>query len=311
MPTSKPGGGKGTHSCRECKRRKMKCVLESAANATACYGCRRRGSPCLSQEFPEDSAIDMEMIAKLNNAAGRAETVSTLSSENTPPSDKPLTPTSMTSEPLRQLAFHKSESLSRFLHGSLPSREDTERIYNAIPQRPVLAHEMMTMPYTCLSQNDRIQSGNSFEIPDPKMHPVLIARHMLLLASLLQHLHPEVHADIKGLSETPRVMSEPVANLAISYVTTKDELLGSIEGLGCIMIESVYQANIGNLRRSWVAGRRAVSVAQLMGLNRSNNRAQYEVLDSRTKYDPRVMWSRIVFLGRFLCLMLGLPQGLY
>ncbi|KAL2401284.1 Dehydrocurvularin biosynthesis regulator [Exophiala dermatitidis] len=178
-----------------------------------------------------------------------------------------------------------------------------------MPQRPVLAHEMMTMPYTCLSLNDRALPSNSFEIPHPTTHPVLIAKHMLLLASLLQHLHPEVHAEIKGLSETPQAMSARLANLAIDYVTTKDELLGSMEGLECIMMESVYQANLGNLRRSWVAGRRAVTVAQLMGLNRSDNRSQFEVLDARMKYDPRVIWSRIVFLDRFLCLMLGLPQG--
>ncbi|OCK76858.1 hypothetical protein K432DRAFT_385126 [Lepidopterella palustris CBS 459.81] len=75
------------------------------------------------------------------------------------------------------------------------------------------------------------------------------------------------------------------------------------------MIESVYQANIGNLRRSWVSGRRAMNIAQLMGLNRSDNQAQYKVLDPKTKYHPQLMWFRIVFLDRYLCLMLGLSQG--
>ncbi|KIY01401.1 uncharacterized protein Z520_02953 [Fonsecaea multimorphosa CBS 102226] len=300
---------RGTHSCWECKRRKMKCVFQPAVSSTVCSGCRRRGSRCLSQEFPEDSEIDMNMVARLIGAADGAETVSSVSSANTSRSDKPLTPESMNLEPVQQQSFHKTDSLSRFLHASLPSREDTTRIYNALPQRPVLAHEMMTMPYTCLSLNDRMLPRNSFEIPDPNTHPVLIAKHMLLLASLLQHLHPEVHAEIKGLSEKPQAMSERLANLAINYVTTKDELLGSMEGLECIMMESVYHANLGNLRRSWLAGRRAVTVAQLMGLNRSDNRSQFEVLDTRTKYDPRLIWSRIVFLDRFLCLMLGLPQG--
>ncbi|EXJ78452.1 hypothetical protein A1O1_08852 [Capronia coronata CBS 617.96] len=320
---------RGTHSCWECKRRKMKCVFEPAVNATACCGCWRRGSRCLSQEFPEASAIDMEMVARLNDAGktgsgtGRPKTAAvplsttstSTSSPRTPSSDKPLTPTSSTtSEPPRKQASHKSdpESLSRFLYESLPSQEDTETIYKAIPQRPVHAHEMMTMPYTCLSQHDRSPPSHSLEVPlpNPRTHPVLIARHMLLLASLLQHLHPEVHADIRNLSEPPRAMSERLADLAVSHVTTRDELLGSIEGLDCIMIESVYQANLGNLRRSWVAARRALSVAQLMGLDRSSNRTpQYEVLDARTKHDPRTMWSRIVFLDRFLCLLLGLPQG--
>lgn len=42
---------KGTHSCWECKRRKMKCIFDPAVNI--CNGCRRRGSQCLSQEFPD------------------------------------------------------------------------------------------------------------------------------------------------------------------------------------------------------------------------------------------------------------------
>ena len=42
---------KGTHSCWECKRRKMKCIFEPLANT--CNGCWRRGCQCLTQEFPE------------------------------------------------------------------------------------------------------------------------------------------------------------------------------------------------------------------------------------------------------------------
>ncbi|KAL1311901.1 hypothetical protein AAFC00_001972 [Neodothiora populina] len=104
-------------------------------------------------------------------------------------------------------------------------------------------------------------------------------------------------------------MSERLANLAISEVTTNDELLGSIEYLECVMIESVYHANLGNLRRSWMTCRRAVSIAQLMSLDRAKYRAQYSVLDAETKYYPRTTWFRIVFLDSFLCLLLGFPQA--
>lgn len=45
---------KGTHSCWECKRRKMKCRFNPRIASTSCDGCRQRGSPCISQEFPED-----------------------------------------------------------------------------------------------------------------------------------------------------------------------------------------------------------------------------------------------------------------
>lgn len=46
---------KGTKSCWECKKRKMKCVYadpSSPADTEAiCVGCQRRGSKCVSQEF--------------------------------------------------------------------------------------------------------------------------------------------------------------------------------------------------------------------------------------------------------------------
>ena len=169
----------------------------------------------------------------------------------------------------------------------------------------------MTIPYTTLDQKGLKTPESLLERPKPEKHPTLIARYMLLLASFLQHLHPEFHREVTGLSELPRTMMERLADLAIGLVTTNDELSGSIEGLECVMIESVYQANIGSLRRSWLACRRAMSIAQLMGINRADHQAHYKILDSNTRhhYHPELMWFRIVFLDRYLCLLLGLSQG--
>ncbi|KAF2092921.1 hypothetical protein NA57DRAFT_49388 [Rhizodiscina lignyota] len=244
-----------------------------------------------------------------------------------------LTPLSRSSEPARYLALYKSsdrvttsdhfhqyhitsndalpgyQRLSWFLHESLPSREDTERICKASRHTSVLAHEILTMSYASLGQNGLKTPETLLEIPKPNQHPVLISRHMLQLAGFLQHLHPDIHKEIKGLSESPRAMKERLAGLAHSLITTNDELLGSIEGLECVMLESMYQMNVGNLRRSWVACRKAMGIAQLMGLNRLDSQTRHQVLDPKTKYDPELMWFRIVFLDRHLCLMLGLPQG--
>lgn len=44
---------KGTHSCWECKRRKMRCLFDSGSSPI-CSPCRRRGSECISQEYVED-----------------------------------------------------------------------------------------------------------------------------------------------------------------------------------------------------------------------------------------------------------------
>lgn len=215
-------------------------------------------------------------------------------------------PQSATYKPAEQ---GKNERLSRFLHGSLPSREDTEKICTASHHCSVLPHEIMTIPYTTLDRKGLKKPESLLEIPEPDEHPVLISKHMLVLALFLQNIHPDLHKEIEGLSESPRVIMERLADLASTLVTTNDEFFGYIEGLECVMIESVYQANIGSLRRSWLAVRRAMNIAQLMGINRSDHQAQYKVLDPKTEYHPQLMWFRIVFLDRYLCLMLGLSQG--
>lgn len=44
---------KGTRSCWECKRRKIRCMLASPGDA-ACIGCQHRRVPCVPQELPGD-----------------------------------------------------------------------------------------------------------------------------------------------------------------------------------------------------------------------------------------------------------------
>ncbi|MCJ1325267.1 hypothetical protein MMC10_001929 [Thelotrema lepadinum] len=232
------------------------------------------------------------------------------------------TPISNASEPSHQyLAFYepgenrsssvfsKHERLSHFLHASLPSKEDTERICNATRHPSVLPHEAMTVPYVDLSQSDRRTQYDLLDVPERHEHPVLIARHMLLLATAIAHLDPHCCDEIEGLSESPRVIMERLAHLSISLVTTNDALLGSIEGLECIIIESVYQSTRGNLRRSWVSCRRAMGIAQLMALNRPEHHAQYQVFQPGVKHYPQLLWFRIVYFDRLICLMLGLSQG--
>jgi hypothetical protein len=46
---------KGTRSCWECKRRKIRCIFASP-EANTCFGCHRRRAPCVSQDLPEDFA---------------------------------------------------------------------------------------------------------------------------------------------------------------------------------------------------------------------------------------------------------------
>lgn len=94
-------------------------------------------------------------------------------------------------------------------------------------------------------------------------------------------------------------------------VTSNDDLVGSLDGIECIMIESMYENNSGNIRRAWITHRRAMVIAQMMGLHRHLSASPtVPVLEAKTRsrIDPEHMWFRLVITDRYLSLMLGLPQ---
>jgi hypothetical protein len=97
---------------------------------------------------------------------------------------------------------------------------------------------------------------------------------------------------------------------ATRLVTGNDELINSIEGIECVMIESMYLNDAGNLRRAWLTNRKAMAVAQMMGLH-TGTRSPWIILDTETRerINTDYMWFRIVLSDRYLSLMLGLPQG--
>ncbi|CAI7654822.1 unnamed protein product [Penicillium glandicola] len=314
-----------------------------------CIGCQRRGSKCVSQEFEfvdgRENAGHLERkgrhhpTGKDKDRITRVETlveqlirkvdrhrdleVPTTSELPTPSHGIPtLDVTSIDQESSRFLSLRKPsddhgpaehegrhEKLSQKLHDSLPSRQVIELIYNSRGRKAILFYEMLNAPYAVLEQNGLKSPDSLLEITSPSSHPVLIARHMLYIATFLQHLHPNFLGAINGLPESLPALMERLAGTAISLVTTNDEFFGSIEGLECVMLESMYYHNGGNLRRSWIANRRAMAIAQMMNLHRSQSRAKYKVLDHKTKAYPQFMWFRIVSLDRNLCLMLGLTQG--
>lgn len=59
---------KGTRSCWECKRRKIRCMLASPGDAT-CIGCQHRRVPCVPQELPGD--LSPSPVKKDNQRLGQ------------------------------------------------------------------------------------------------------------------------------------------------------------------------------------------------------------------------------------------------
>ncbi|KFY96201.1 hypothetical protein V500_02549 [Pseudogymnoascus sp. VKM F-4518 (FW-2643)] len=200
----------------------------------------------------------------------------------------------------------KYEKVSQALLAGFPSPEDLDILVKVGSGITVFCHQVNVKLRSQLVREGLQDEAKIVEVRSPRTHPVLLAKQMLLFSSMLLHIPP--NENIPGLSEHHRVIMERLADTAISEVTTREELLVTMESLECILLEAFYHLNCGNMRRSLLAFRRAVVAAQLMGMNRPYN-LPVKVLDPSTDIDPHVMWFRIVYMDRFLSLLLGLPQG--
>ncbi|KAL7928264.1 hypothetical protein V8C35DRAFT_245373 [Trichoderma chlorosporum] len=360
-PTGMRKVRKGTRSCWECRRRKMKCIFDSPADA-ACVGCQRRGAKCIDQQFPEQVSTTLERSLQIGDRVMKVEAqieqlLKTISHNSTSdscsrcaraqetetsnssiadpvlgspiPAESQSTSEILKNEPHyeilncessdgsprpvsskhRRIELEKHQALSQCLHGSLPTLGDLEIIARARGDLSARFFQMLTVPYDEIDRSDPQSLENLFEQPRTNAHPVIIGLYMLRIATFLQHLHPNLHKNLEGLSEPPLQMTRRLFNTVLSLITTDENLVSSVEGLECLMMESLWYTNCGNLRKGLVAIRRAITIAQLMGFHRSRSSAQCKLWDSDRKVDPKFIWFRIISAERHLCLMLGLPQS--
>ncbi|CAM1505194.1 Fc.00g108310.m01.CDS01 [Cosmosporella sp. VM-42] len=359
---------KGTHSCWQCKRRKIRCSFVTPGDSV-CIECRKRGTTCVSQQYPLETGAAtslmgdralmgdrivrvealIEQLAKQVSNGSNPSTTETTSStliETGGPNSRsvdgtestcfstPYEPSAAMQTPhwglkipgregprsslamptpvslVTQTASTPSEDdkISAALHAALPPREDIHLMIKA--GIDVSFDKFLTYPYDVVAQEPGGWKANLRDIPEEKAHPTLLAKYLLILATCLQYVNPDLHAEeISRLSEPPHQLMRRLGDVAINLVTKNDEYLGSVEGLECVLLEAMYQGNSGNLRRAWLACRRGMVVAQMMGVHRTGSRQPLKVIDPEKVVYSSYIWFRLVWMDRQLCLMLGLPQG--
>ncbi|KAL4750021.1 hypothetical protein BDW72DRAFT_204247 [Aspergillus terricola var. indicus] len=269
---------KGTHSCRECRRRKVKCIFASTSDST-CVVCRRRGTRCVSQGDLLRDAVDERQTPGM-----------------------PPTPVSAHSVSIAEPSSHGKTTQA--LLDALPCQKDIEILLGRVSRFSTLSYRSnfkTSSPEELLKEQLQLPA-----LLYPERHPVLLARQMLLFAAALQHISPNV--EIPGLTESHRLIMERLAESAIRMVTSNDELLGTLEGLENIILESFYHIDSGNIRRAWITLRRAVMAAHLMGLHQPGHH-RFKLINDHSKLDPSVIWVCVVSMERFLSLLLGLPTS--
>ncbi|OIW22576.1 hypothetical protein CONLIGDRAFT_215274 [Coniochaeta ligniaria NRRL 30616] len=333
---------KGTRSCWECKRRKIRCIFASTEDVT-CIGCQRRRAPCVTQEMPEDLAPAKkgnrhlsDRIAKVedfmkeylaskhvgvtDDAEVRLRQDGHPSSDVLPDRPSYLTPSSdqashktaevpsssgFTPGPEEDSSHDEIKTARDSLWAAFPPEEDSEILLGESSISSVYTELVNTQSHGKLTRESLSRPYSTAELPGPNSHPVILAKHMLMFAITLQS---PAGKGIVGLSQPQSVLERRLVTAATRWVTTNGEMHGTVDCLICIILEGVFEVNSGNLRRAWAAYRRAMTVAQLMGLHRSPV-PPLKRISPEVDADPEFLWFRIVYMDRYLSLLLGLPQG--
>ncbi|KAJ2892672.1 hypothetical protein MKZ38_009487 [Zalerion maritima] len=386
---------KGTQSCWGCKRRKVRCSFsDSSAEKsldTVCDGCKKRGTACISQEFPDEPSsapatsipsstgagarelgdrlgqmevlID-KLVRKMDShhqsgggsdegptahsgisSRERMNLVSFVTGVPTPAGSEGLendatspqpncaaseAPGPQPSEALPAIFDRDSTSnLSTGRYNDLysalskvwPTRADLETILAVPVATWGLFHGTIQIctPYETALSQEMPPPRDMLKLPPPGVHPVAVARKLLTLATYLQNMPQPLHHGAQEERQHDilfrKIMAQAV-DAATSLVTSNDQLVNSIEGVECVMIECMYYNNAGSLRRAWLAIRRAMLLAQALGLHRRRPggfglRAPVRTVEpeSPSRLDPEYMWFRILNSDHYLSSMLGLPLG--
>lgn len=155
------------------------------------------------------------------------------------------------------------------------------------------------------NSGDVLLSRDILQSMPHETHPVLLARRLLHLSVFLQHLPRHSSENVSKLYQK----ATQIFNKVTALVTTNDELVHSIEGIECVALESMIHNGLGHLRRALLSLRKAMVLAQLMGLHQEDPSVS-EVIEpqTRARIDFSLIWFRLVQSDRYLSLMLGVPQ---
>lgn len=214
------------------------------------------------------------------------------------------------SQPPEANTNSRHEKLSKMLFALFPAQERVDAIVKFSTGIYSLASRFYSFRDIIQGQADMLSSLR--DIPPATSHPAVLAQKLLQLVVCIQQLKPEFdYEELHLKASAAQVMAE-IINTVTNSVTSKDDLVCTQEGLECLIILGFWHENAGNLRKSWLTYRKAMSVGQLMGIDQANCGALKSAdpsSDPSNRTCLEMMWFRLNFSDRYLSLMLGLPVG--
>ncbi|KAJ9607598.1 hypothetical protein H2200_007676 [Cladophialophora chaetospira] len=193
------------------------------------------------------------------------------------------------------------EKLCLVLGALLPSQEDANTI--------AAATNAWGIARTIYPANEGAKNPQFHVATISKASPLVIARNLMKFAIFLQQMPPEFDPRSLHFESPVQSVLQQYLHTVTDLVTSKDDYACTLEGLECLLLQSLFYINDGNLRRAWLAARRCLAVAQFLGLQKSYLAFVRKPSGDADQKARAFMWVRTVMVDRYLAPILGLPSG--
>ena len=370
---------KGTHSCFECRQRKVRCVSES--HTRKCKGCSLKGLECTDQElhisrsrtrgekkntrdrvqelenkldqvvnnqyridedsryrYSEGNSIEpswRDHVAERGDpATGLGDGVSRKRRKVDNPALIELDAQVLKSRdsgdgPLLELfkGVGNSEICDRSPPGKVrgglgAADESTHRVLQAFRLKVPNSRELMSIlqaggsPMLFWSEAFPDAFGGSENVSHEQLRDHIYrylypdniadaARLMLCLALHIQQLPNDLETMYTSGPVQLADLQEHCMASAESLLASDEGCAATLSGLECMILQSEFYINLGNMRKVWLIVRRAINLAQLMGLHR---KADADV-DPSLAMRRKALWTELWQRERGFSLLMGLPHS--
>ena len=106
----------------------------------------------------------------------------------------------------------------------------------------------------------------------------------------------------RGSSCADPVLQQNCLDSADSLLASDEGLAGTPDGLECMLLQAEYYINLANLRKVWFIFRRALNLAQMLGLHQVLDDANAQLMQRRKE-----LWMQLWQMDRGFSMILGLP----
>ena len=137
--------------------------------------------------------------------------------------------------------------------------------------------------------------------------PVQISKALLCIAISISQMSPSDVENHLKLSMSPQDLMERYMSVIDTLVVSEDNLVGTLEGLECLILQMTWDVNLGRPRTAWLRCRRSLTFAQSLGLHRRASKPEQDMSTSEQR-GAKIWWT-LYHAERMLALILGVPYA--